>query len=743
MSLAPATTEVGEMLVRTGVGLSTVNVAELDEVPPPGAGFTTATAIVPALASWVAVSVAVSEVALTKVVALGVPAKVTSDAVTKPVPVTVTATGDEPAVALDGVIVVTVGLGLPTVKVAGRLTPPPGAGFVTTTGSAPVVVRAVAGIVAVRAVALVTVVGIAVPLNETLEAETKPVPTAEIVVAGEPTVAVLGVIEVTVTVGLATVNAIRVDGPPPGRGFETSIGTVPDAASDACGTTAVSCVLLTNVVGRTAVPKSAVEPDTKPVPVIVTDVAAAPMSAALGAIDVSVATGLLTENWSGLVVPPPGAEVETVIACSPLVARRVAGRVALRVDPVENDVASGLPSSSMTVRERKFCPAMTIVGAIPPTSALEGVSEATVGIGAAAPSGGRWMPASAEGAGVDEGGGLDVVVPSGPEGPRPSVSDCAGAVAHAVASARARTAMNLVGRLFIGCQPESKPSARGYAGGSARNLHRSDAAHGNSSREPGVAVWVSVGERGLRLVRAGIGGAPSFARHRHESERSEAPRVVRLSRRGGGHVLRRGGGGRPRVLMRSAPARNPPTWAHQATPPEAAATKEIVPESACCKNQNPRKRIAGTLKKNGMIDIGRTTLIVARGETTKYAPSTPAIAPEAPTIRDARERREPHLRLRRDDARGEVQAHEARMPDAALETASEHPQIEHVPENVRPAGVEEHRRKSRRHREKNAPGCYLARGDEAPRPHEVLLRARRKRPFTQEDSRRSRRPRGT
>jgi hypothetical protein len=50
VSPEPAVTDVGEIVVSTGVGLSTVNVVGVD-VPPPGAGFTTATAIVPASAS--------------------------------------------------------------------------------------------------------------------------------------------------------------------------------------------------------------------------------------------------------------------------------------------------------------------------------------------------------------------------------------------------------------------------------------------------------------------------------------------------------------------------------------------------------------------------------------------------------------------------------------------------------------------------------------------------------------------
>ena len=59
----PATVEAGEICAVAGAGLLMLNVAAVD-VPPPGAGFTTVTAAVPALVRSEAVIATVSCVAL-------------------------------------------------------------------------------------------------------------------------------------------------------------------------------------------------------------------------------------------------------------------------------------------------------------------------------------------------------------------------------------------------------------------------------------------------------------------------------------------------------------------------------------------------------------------------------------------------------------------------------------------------------------------------------------------------------
>jgi len=88
-----------------------VNVAA-GEVPPPGVGLTTDTAAVPAVRISAAVKVAVSCVAVTKVVPRFDPLNRTVEPVTNPVPFTVSVKAGPPARAEDGESEETVGEGL-------------------------------------------------------------------------------------------------------------------------------------------------------------------------------------------------------------------------------------------------------------------------------------------------------------------------------------------------------------------------------------------------------------------------------------------------------------------------------------------------------------------------------------------------------------------------------------------------------------------------------------------------------
>jgi hypothetical protein len=118
------------------------------EVPPPGAGFVTATFTVPAVAISAAAIAAVTCVALTNVVALAAPLNFTAEPDTKPVPFTVRVKAALPAVALGGTIEISVGTGLLTVNAWGPEVPPPGGGFVTVTFDVPDVAISAAGTVA-------------------------------------------------------------------------------------------------------------------------------------------------------------------------------------------------------------------------------------------------------------------------------------------------------------------------------------------------------------------------------------------------------------------------------------------------------------------------------------------------------------------------------------------------------------------------------------------------------------------
>ena len=95
----PALAVFGEIDVSTGTGFGaavTVNVTEFD-VPPPGAGFVTVTAGVPADATSPARIAAVTCVELTNVVVLAAPPKFTTEVFRKFVPFTVNVNAPEPA----------------------------------------------------------------------------------------------------------------------------------------------------------------------------------------------------------------------------------------------------------------------------------------------------------------------------------------------------------------------------------------------------------------------------------------------------------------------------------------------------------------------------------------------------------------------------------------------------------------------------------------------------------------------
>ena len=149
-AIEPAAMLVGEIVVTVGTGFVAavmVNVTEFD-VPPPGVGFVTVTAGVPALATSPARIAAVSCVALTKVVVRALPPKFTTEVEVKFVPFTVRDSAPLPAATPVGESVVIVGTKLFTVTVTVFDVPPPGAGLVTVTLKDPAVMTSVERIVA-------------------------------------------------------------------------------------------------------------------------------------------------------------------------------------------------------------------------------------------------------------------------------------------------------------------------------------------------------------------------------------------------------------------------------------------------------------------------------------------------------------------------------------------------------------------------------------------------------------------
>jgi hypothetical protein len=68
----------------------------------------------------------------------------------------------------------------------------------------------------------------------------------------------------------------------------------------------------------------------------------------------------------------------------------------------------------------------------------------------------------------------------------------------------------------------------------------------------------------------------------------------------------------------------PPTW--------SGLANANVPLNNCKKNHIAKYNTAGSSKKNGTNNTGNITTSRAVGNSNKYAPNTPAIAPEAPTV---------------------------------------------------------------------------------------------------------------
>jgi hypothetical protein len=108
VTLVPTRPWAGAKLTSVGAGVVTVNVAGAD-VPPPGAGLVTVMPTVPAAATALAGTSAVSCVAETYVVATNAPLKLTTELFIKPVPFTVSVKALLPATAVLGVRLVIVG----------------------------------------------------------------------------------------------------------------------------------------------------------------------------------------------------------------------------------------------------------------------------------------------------------------------------------------------------------------------------------------------------------------------------------------------------------------------------------------------------------------------------------------------------------------------------------------------------------------------------------------------------------
>jgi hypothetical protein len=181
-----------------------VNVAS--DVPPPGVGLKTVTEAVFAMAMSAAGTVAVSEVALTKVVGSAEPFQFTTEVLTKLDPVAVNVKPEPPSFMEVGEIEVRIGAGLLIENVCPAEVPPPGAALTAVTEAVPALEISEAGTEAVTEVALTKVVTSGTPFQLTTVPLTKFVPVSVSVNAPLATVVDVGLMDVSAGAGLSTAN---------------------------------------------------------------------------------------------------------------------------------------------------------------------------------------------------------------------------------------------------------------------------------------------------------------------------------------------------------------------------------------------------------------------------------------------------------------------------------------------------------------------------------------------------------
>jgi hypothetical protein len=235
-----------------------------------------------------------------------------------------TVTSVFPATTRDGETADNVGSGLFTVKRPPAALPPPGAGFVTPTGKLPPLRRNPAVRVALSAVLETKVVGTGVPASVTVEPLVKFDPFTVSSRSAAPALAVIGVKDDSVGVTLRTPTENEAL-PPPGAGFAMRPERVPGLIVEAAVRLNVIDELETT---PETPPSDAVVDEPNPAPVTVTVVAPPPAGRTAGETLVTLGTGLagaVTVNTSELLLPPPGAGLETLTGVPPTATRALLG----------------------------------------------------------------------------------------------------------------------------------------------------------------------------------------------------------------------------------------------------------------------------------------------------------------------------------------------------------------------------------------------------------------------------------
>ena len=168
-----------------------------------------------------------------------------------------------------------------------------------------------AAIEACNWVALTNVVVRAEPFQFTTEPLTNPLPFTANVNPVDPTVTLLGVIEVSTGRGLGAVivKTAAAEAPPPGAGFRTVTCAVPAAATSAAVTAACSCVVLTRVVVREEPFHCTVEPVKNPLPFTMSVKPGAPATAVEGETEEMTGAGFEANTLTAPPLPDTGVSV--------------------------------------------------------------------------------------------------------------------------------------------------------------------------------------------------------------------------------------------------------------------------------------------------------------------------------------------------------------------------------------------------------------------------------------------------
>ena len=208
--------------------------------------------------------------------------------------------------------------------------------------------------------------------------------------AGPPVAAEFGFKLVSVGTGFgATMPTLtELEAPPPGAGLNTVILAVPALAISAAGICAVSWVLLTKVVVRSAPFQRTTELLMKFVPLTVNVNAAPPAVSELGLTLLMVGVGFVcvTVKLNALDAPPPPpppaeAGLNTVTCAVPALAISAAVICAVSWVALPNVVLRSAPFQRTTELLMKFVPLSVNVNAAPPAKAELGLRLASVGAG--------------------------------------------------------------------------------------------------------------------------------------------------------------------------------------------------------------------------------------------------------------------------------------------------------------------------------------------------------------------------